>query len=45
MCEILVGGKLTSCKECKVVKGHCKRLGEEKALKQKWKVAEEQDWL
>ena len=40
-----MGGKSTSCEECKGVKGCCERPGEEKALKQKWKVAEEQDWL
>ena len=40
---MLVGGKSTSCEECKAVKGHCERLGEERALKQKQKVAEEQD--
>ena len=44
VCEILVGGKLTSCKECKGMKGHCERPGEEKAPKWKQKVAEEQDW-
>ena len=27
------------------MKGHCERPGEERALKQKQKVAEEQDWL
>ena len=42
-CEILVGGKSTSCEECKGIKGRCERPGEEKALKQKRKVAEEQD--
>ena len=36
VCEMLVGGKLTSCKECKAVKGHCKRLGEERVC---------QDWV
>ena len=45
VCEMLVGGKSTFCEECKGVKGCCERLGEEKALKQKWKVAEEQDQL
>ena len=40
-----MGGKLTSCEECKVMKGCCERPGEEKASKQKWKVAEEQDQL
>ena len=40
-----MGGKSTSCEECKGVKGCCERPGEEKALKQKRKVAEEQDWL
>ena len=45
VCEILVGGKLTSCEECKGVKGCCERPGEEKAWKWKWKVVEEQDQL
>ena len=43
VCEILVGGKLTSCEECKGVKGRCERPGEEKAPKWKRKVVEEQD--
>ena len=40
---MLVGGKLTSCKECKAMKGCCERPGEERAPKRKQKVAEEQD--
>ena len=46
VCEMLVGGKSTSCKECKTMKGCCERPGEEKVQKQKQKqkVAEEQDW-
>ena len=40
-----MGGKLTSCEECKGVKGCCERPGEEKVLKWKRKVAEEQDRL
>ena len=43
VCEILVGGKSTSCEECKGVKGHCERLGEEKAPKWKRKVVEKQN--
>ena len=43
VCKILVGGKLTSCEECKGMRC-CERPGEEKALKQKQKVVEEQDW-
>ena len=35
----------TSCEECKVMKRYCERLGEEKLLKQKWKVTGEQDQL
>ena len=40
-----MGGKLTSCEECKAMKGHCERPGEERVPKQKRKVAEEQDRL
>ena len=40
-----MGGKSTSCEECKGVKGHCERPGEEKAPKRKQKVVEEQDRL
>ena len=32
-----------SCEECKIMKGHCKKLGKEKVPKQKWKVMEKQD--
>ena len=39
----MVGGKSTSCEECKAVKGRCERPGEERVLKWKRKVAEEQD--
>ena len=42
---MLVGGKSTSCEECKAMQGRCERPGEEKAPKWKRKVAEEQDWL
>ena len=45
VCEMLVGGKSTSCEECKAVKGRCERPGEERVPKRKWKVAEEQDRL
>ena len=38
-----MGGKSTSCEECKGVKGCYERPGEEKALKRKWKIVEEQD--
>ena len=41
---MLVGGKSTSCEECKAVKGCCERPGEERVRKRKRKVAEEQDW-
>ena len=43
VCEMLVGGKSTFCKECKAVKGCCERPGEERVPKRKRKVVEEQD--